>query len=145
MSHTACSRPIHTVILAALSEQFDLLRRLMADKDPKVALRASAEMSKLMGICARCNLTPKPEVEVSPQEPPATPPPVSPPAGATESLLADVLAAPKPVPLLDPFAADRRSAPDPRHRPLSPVGKPLTSFLGKPTPAQKPPDRGKTV
>lgn len=143
MSHTACRRPIQAVMLAALSEQFDLLRRLMADADPKVALRASAEMSKLMGICARNDLSPKPGtevVEVVPPDPPAAPPPVQPQPPVMESLLADVLADPKPV-----SALDRRAVPAPRHRPFSPTGQQLTSFLGKPAPVQKPPDRGKSV
>jgi hypothetical protein len=145
MSHTAYPRPIQAVMLAALSEQFDLLRRLMADADPKVSLRASAEMSKLMGICARNNLTPELPVEVVPPEPPAVPPPVPHPPAATASLLTDVLAEPKPASARQPLAPDRRAEPDPRLRPLSPAGKRLTSFLGQPTPAQIPPDRGKTV
>jgi hypothetical protein len=135
-------------MLAALSEQFDLLRRLMADPDPKVALRASAEMSKLMGICARNDLSPKPGaevIEVVPPQPPAAPPPVPYQPPATESLLADVLAMTKPVSTLQPISTDRRPSPDTRHRPFSPTGQQLTSFLGKPAPAQKPPDRGKSV
>lgn len=148
MSQAACTRPIQAVMLAALSEQFDLLRRLMADADPKVALRASAELSKLMGICARNDLSPKPGtevVEVVPPHPPAAPPPVQPQPPATETLLADVLAETKPVSTLQPMSTDRRTMPDARHRPLSTTGQPLTSFLGKPAPAQKPPDRGKSV
>jgi hypothetical protein len=132
-------------MLAALTEQFDLLRRLMADADPKVALRASAELSKLMGICGRNNLAPQPDAEVVRPELPATPPPVRHHPPATESLLPDVLAAPKLASVLEPLAPAQWAGPDPRRRPLTPAGKQLTSFLGKPSPAQKPPDRGKSV
>jgi hypothetical protein len=40
-------------LLAAVAESLAMLRRRIADDDPKVALRAASELTKLLSVCAR--------------------------------------------------------------------------------------------
>lgn len=43
-------------LLAAVAESLAMLRRRIADDDPKVSLRAAAELTKLLSVCARHGL-----------------------------------------------------------------------------------------
>ena len=128
-------------LLAAVAIGLATLRRHLTDPDPKVALRAVAELTKLLGVCARHGVAVEVAVEVE-----VVPPPVPVPVpAATDS--ADV---PGPLRERSSFAdheplAERaehgkplpggRGAQDPSlPRPaqtLPPGGPPrLTSFLG---------------
>ena len=128
-------------LLAAVAVGLATLRRHLIDPDPKVALRAVAELTKLLGVCARHGVAVGVAAEVE-----VVPPPVPVPAAADS---ADVLSSlrerssfadqeplteraehGKPLPGGRGAHAPSLARPAPH---LPPGGRTLTSFLGSPT------------
>ena len=132
-------------ILAALKQAFATVRNQMADPDPKVSLRAASELTKLVNVCARAKLVEPSDFDpIVPEQP--TPPSSVRQKVATEPVkTAEPVPRPKPMSVLESIDPERWCDPILHHHPLPAVGPQLTSFLGKPSPGQKPPDRGKSV
>ena len=132
------SAAVGAELLATVAVAVTALRRHLTDPDPKTALRAVAELTKLLGVCARHGLAVGEAAEVE-----VVPPPVPVPAAADS---ADVLCSLRErssfadqEPLAERAEYGKplpggRGAQDPSLAPpapnLPPGGKRLTSFLG---------------
>ncbi len=55
-THPAPTAALGRDMAAAIREGLATLRRVMADPDPKLAIKGVAELTKLLGVCARCKL-----------------------------------------------------------------------------------------
>jgi len=131
-------------LLAAVSVAVTALRQHLTDADPKVALRAVAELTKLLNVCARHGIAVGETEEVAGSEvsPPATPMTEAEPADPSRTREqrndeAPLLARPAPdAPSKMPLRGSRGSQdpplalPAPCPCPLPPGGRKLTSFLG---------------
>ena len=134
------SAAVGAEMLATVAIAVTALRQHLIDPDPKVALRAVAELTKLLGVCARHGLAVGVAAEVE-----IVPPPVPVPAAADS---ADVLSSLRErssfadqEPLAEraehgkPLPGGRGSQEPSLARPaphLPPGGRTLTSFLGSP-------------
>jgi hypothetical protein len=119
---------------AALSKALASVNGLLDADDPKVVLRAVAELSKLLAVCGRNGWAEEaapPALAVSATPPvPAAPKPERPPAPRpTAAFNADPL---NPPAIHDPPLSARSAPLD---------GPRLTSFLGSPGVPRKPPGR----
>ena len=126
-------------LLAAVAVGLATLRRHLTDPDPKVALRAVAELTKLLGVCARHGLAVGVAAEVE-----VVPPPVPVPVAADSADVLCSLRERSSSAVQEPLAEraehgkpSGRGTHDPSlARPaqaLPPGGPPrLTSFLGAP-------------
>ena len=135
------SAAVGAEMLATVAVAVTALRRHLIDPDPKVALRAVAELTKLLGVCARHGLAVGVAAEVE-----VVPPPVPVPAAATPADVLGSLGEGSSFADQEPLAGRAeygkslpggRGAQDPSlPRPaqtLPPGGPPrLTSFLGAP-------------
>lgn len=125
-------------LLAAVAESLAMLRRRITDDDPKVALRAASELTKLLSVCARHGIavdenrvvpTPEPVKaalavpETEAAKPNVLPPPTALPGGRLSPRIGALPAqAGTPVPpSRDPLPGRRRT---------------LTSFLDPPAKAK---------
>ena len=139
MARPACpeSAAVGAEMLATVAVAVTALRQHLIDPDPKVALRAVAELTKLLGVCARHGVAVGVAAEVE-----VVPPPVPVPAAADS---ADVLGSLRErssfadqEPLAEraeygkPLPGGRGAQAEmPRPVPhLPPGGRTLTSFLG---------------
>lgn len=131
---------------AAMQHTIARVREQLDDENPMVVLRAAAELTKLVGVCARAKLFLPSDFEtVEPQQPESFPvqqrvtPETAKPTGPTPR--------PKPKLMSIPDSLDAEPWCDPvrHHHPLPAGGPQFTSFLGKPPSGQKPPDCGKSV
>ena len=127
------SAAVGAEMLATVAIAVTALRQHLTDPDPKVALRAVAELTKLLGVCARHGLAVEEVRKPVPLEvpSPATPIPEAEPAAPSGKRERRNDAVPSKMPLpggrgaQDPALA--RPAPH-----LLPGGRTLTSFLGSP-------------
>ena len=129
-------------LLATVSVAVAALRQHLTDADPKVALRAVAELTKLLSVCARHGIAVGETEEVAgPQvSPPATPMTEAEPADPARTRErrndeAPLPARPAPeAPSKTPLRGSRGSQDPPLALPaacpLPPGGRTLTSFLG---------------
>ncbi len=129
-------------LLATVAVAVAALRQHLADADPKVALRAVAELTKLLNVCARHGIAVGEPEEVTGSEVPPSATPVTEaepadPGRTCEQRSDDVppLARPAPnAPSKTPLAGSRGSQRPPltlpAPSPLPPGGRKLTSFLG---------------
>ena len=125
------SAAVGAEMLATVAIAVTALRQHLIDPDPKVALRAVAELTKLLGVCARHGLAvgdirkPVP-VEVSP---PATPTAEADTAdpGRTRGRRHDGVPSKMPLPGGRGSQEPSLARPAPH---LPPGGRTLTSFLG---------------
>ena len=116
-------------LLATVAVAVTVCRHHLTDPDPKTALRAVAELTKLLGVCARHGLA----VDAA-----VVPPPAPEPGRTRERRNDGVPSLPRPAPTSPPTMPlpDGRGPQDPslpRPAPnLPPGGRTLTSFLGSP-------------
>ena len=127
----ADSAAVGAELLATVAVAVHALRQHLTDPDPKTALRAVAELTKLLGVCARHGIAVQEAPQPVPLEaaPPATPIPEAEPADPSRERRNDDTPSKMPLPggrgALDPSL----TLPAPT---LPPGGKRLTSFLGSP-------------
>ena len=127
------SAAVGTEMLATVAVAVTALRQHLIDPDPKVALRAVAELTKLLGVCARHGLAVEEVRKPVPLEaaPPATPTAEAEPAdpGRKRERRHDDVPSKMPLP-------GGRGSQDPSLAPpapnLPPGGRTLMSFLGSP-------------
>jgi len=127
------SAAVGTEMLATVAVAVTALRQHLIDPDPKVALRAVAELTKLLGVCARHGLAVEEVRKPVPLEaaPPATPTAEAEPAdpGRKRERRHDDVPSKMPLP-------GGRGSQDPSLAPPAPNlpsgGRTLTSFLGSP-------------
>ncbi len=121
-------------LLAAVAVGLATLRRHLTDPDPKTALRAVAELTKLLSVCARHALAVGAEKESVPLEVPSpvTPIPEAEPVDPSRKRERRNEDVPSKLPLPGGRGAHAPSLVPPAQA-LPPGGPPrLTSFLGAP-------------
>ena len=129
MSRRECPE-LGSELLAAVSASLAVLKTHLASADPKVALRAASELTKLLSVCARHGIA----VEAGPS-PASRPlagsgaPPDQPPVTADRPTDSESRAT------APPAARSLPVPPPPRTAALPPGGKRLTSFLGPTVPS----------
>lgn len=123
--------PLAPPMSTALSKALTSVNGLLDSEDPKVVLRAVAELSKLLAVCGRNGWT---------EEPPPVPTPA---VVATPAVpVAPRKTAPRPVSAFSADPVNPPAIPDPplTARPAPLAGPRLTSFLHSPGgPPRKPP------
>ena len=140
MARPACPQTaaVGAELLAAVAVGLATLRRHLTDPDPTVALRAVAELTKLLGVCARHGLAVGVAAEVE-----VVPPPVPVPATADSADVPCSLRERSSFADQEPLAeraehgkpAGRGAHAPSLARPaphLPPGGRTLASFLGSP-------------
>lgn len=114
---------------AALRHGFAVVRQGMANPDIRIALKANAEMAKLVTLCDRLG------IEV-PEE--ATPIPTPAPTPAPQPEVSRQKKAEVFTSVFSPKTSGPPVAPPAPPRPIPGGGQPLTSFLGSPKPPLPP-------
>ncbi len=130
------SAAVGAELLATVAVAVTALRQHLTDPDPKTALRAVAELTKLLGVCARHGIAVEAAAEVD-----VVPPPVPVPAAADSADVLGSLRERSSFADQEPLAERAERAERAEHgMPLPggrgsqgqmpPGGKRLTSFLG---------------
>lgn len=128
--------PLAPPMSVALSKALASVNGLLDSEDPKVVLRAVAELSKLLAVCGRNGWTEEPAPTPTPAVVAAAPVPAAPPKPA-----------PRPTAAFNADPINLLPIPDPplAARPSQLGGPTLHSFLGSPAPPRKPPGRTNSV